>query len=72
MFAGKEFSVPSDLFNLGPVDKTTNTTCVGGLVWDPNLLKHNFTRWIMGDLFLRNYYSLYDLGENRIGLAELN
>jgi len=72
MFAGKEFSVPSDLFNLGPVDNTTNTTCVGGLVWVPYLLKRNFTRWIMGDLFLRNYYSLYDLDENRIGLAELN
>jgi hypothetical protein len=38
MFAGKEFSVPSDVFNLGPVDNTTNTTCVGGLAWDPYLL----------------------------------
>ena len=39
MFAGKEFSVPSDLFNLGPVDDTTNITCVGGLAWAPYFLE---------------------------------
>ena len=25
--------------------------------------------WIMGDMFLRKYYSIYDLGKNQVGLA---
>lgn len=26
--------------------------------------------WIVGDVFLRRYYSIYDLGKNRVGLAK--
>ena len=37
--------------------------------------RRNFTNdvgpiWIIGDTFLRKYYSIYDLGKDRVGLAK--
>lgn len=42
--------------------------CISGfagmnLPGQPNL-------WIVGDVFLRKYYSVYDLGRNQVGFAE--
>lgn len=25
--------------------------------------------WILGDIFLRSYYSIYDMGNNQVGFA---
>lgn len=30
----------------------------------------NFGYWVLGDIFLQNYYSIYDLPEQQIGLVE--
>jgi hypothetical protein len=44
----------------------------------PHLFPHLLERfadhvgpiWIIGDTFLRKYYSIYDLGKDRVGLAQ--
>jgi hypothetical protein len=32
--------------------------------------KENANYWVLGDIFLHNYYSIYDLPKNRMGLIE--
>ncbi|KAF8267788.1 acid protease [Lactarius quietus] len=70
-FGDRDFALPSSSFNLGPIDNTTKTTCVGGVAYMPDLLDFNFTLWVMGDIFLQNYYTKFDLGNNQIGFADL-
>lgn len=63
-FGGTEFPIASDLFNLGTIDGNGNE-CVGAIVGSA------FNFWIVGDSFLQNVYSIFDLGRNRVGFAEL-
>ncbi|KAF8269696.1 acid protease [Lactarius quietus] len=70
-FGDRDFALPSSSFNLGPIDNTTNTTCVGGVAYIPYLVDFNITFWIIGDEFLQNYYTKFDLGNNQIGFADL-
>ena len=64
-FAGKSFKIDPKLFNLGRTSLVSNE-CVGGVVGSPA-----FPFWIVGDVFLQNVYSVYDLGQNRVGFATL-
>jgi len=63
-FAGKTFDISPETFNFGQLNGTND--CVAGFAgapMDPNV-------WIIGDLFMRNAYSVFDVGEERIGFAE--
>lgn len=64
-YGGKPFTIDPALFNLGRVS-SRSTDCVGAIVGTSGL---NF--WVVGDTFLQNVYSTFDLGNNRVGFATL-
>jgi len=67
VFGGQSFAVnPSD-FNLGPVDET-GETCVAGIAASDDAGGLS----ILGDEFLKNWYSVFDLGNLRVGFAQAN
>jgi len=63
---GKSFSIDPSIFNMGAVEEGSST-CVGGLGSQDNL-----KFWIIGDVFLRNVYTAFDVGNTRVGFASLS
>ncbi|EKM50158.1 uncharacterized protein PHACADRAFT_213911 [Phanerochaete carnosa HHB-10118-sp] len=64
-FSGKNFTINPSLFNLGRVS-SNSSDCVGAVVGSSSL-----SFWVVGDTFLQNVYSTFDLGNNRVGFATL-
>lgn len=80
----KEIIVTPTSFNLGPISEgsktclagaASSTSLEGGKLAFDNVLGDNADLgtefWILGDVFLRNTYSAWDLGKRRIGFADL-
>ena len=65
-FGGTQFSIAPSVFNLGRVS-AGSSDCVAGIVSSGT----NSNFWVIGDVFLRNVYSQFDLGNNRVGFALL-
>jgi cathepsin D len=80
---GKEIKISPETFNLGPASEPGR--CIGGAASSSDLTggesasdnppgdKADFGTvfWIVGDVFLRNTYSAWDVGNKRIGFADL-
>jgi len=64
---GKEISISPASFNLGPVSKDSDL-CMAGASADATL-SGGF--WVLGDVFLQNVYTAWDVGGSRIGFATL-
>jgi hypothetical protein len=64
-FGGQAFPITPESFNLGRAS-SGSSQCVGGVVASPAL-----SFWIVGDVFLQNVYTSFDLGQNRVGFATL-
>lgn len=64
-FGGQAFSIAPSLFNLGKVSSGSNQ-CVGAVV-----ASSGFSFWVIGDVFLQNVYTKFDMGNNQVGFAKL-
>ncbi|TFK43185.1 acid protease [Crucibulum laeve] len=64
-FGGKAFTVSAATFNLGRVSANSND-CVGGIT-----AADLGDFWVVGDVFLQNVYISFDVGNKRVGFANL-
>ncbi|KAJ3130181.1 Vacuolar protease A [Nowakowskiella sp. JEL0407] len=63
---GKKFTLRGEEYILKVSGFGGSETCVSGFA---GMDFPGSPMWILGDVFLRVYYSVYDLGNNRVGLA---
>ncbi|TCD66599.1 hypothetical protein EIP91_001156 [Steccherinum ochraceum] len=67
VFGGVAFPIDPSLFCAGSVPQNGDL-CVGAVVAAPQT-KPPQRFWSVGDVFLQNVYSIFDLGQNRVGFA---
>ncbi|KAG2041118.1 acid protease [Suillus americanus] len=65
-FGGQLFPVSASTFNLGPVHEGS-TDCIAGLTGMPGIGEH----WIIGNVFLQNVYTIFDVANIQVGFARL-
>ncbi|KAG8920159.1 Type I transmembrane sorting receptor [Tulasnella sp. 417] len=67
VFGGQSYAIDSNDFNLGPAT-SDGSLCIGAIMG----LDQGVNFATVGDAFLKNWYSIYDAGGNRVGLAKSN
>ncbi|XP_029160643.1 lysosomal aspartic protease-like [Nylanderia fulva] len=62
IIGGKMFDLTSQDYLL-QVSRNDNTTCRSGFI------RHSTTSWILGDIFIRRYYSVFNFEKGRMGFV---
>ncbi|KAI0766548.1 aspartic peptidase domain-containing protein [Irpex lacteus] len=67
-FSGKSFGMRTDDFNLGKLSDDSND-CVGGIIGVDSSSGFPSNLAIVGDIFMKSWYSTFDHGGSRVGFA---
>ncbi|KAI8089187.1 aspartic peptidase domain-containing protein, partial [Halteromyces radiatus] len=62
-------SLPSSAYVLDPLHSST-TMCLSGI--SGQVLNYDEETWILGDTFMKHYYTVFDYGRRQIGFGEAN
>ncbi|VDB98852.1 unnamed protein product [Peniophora sp. CBMAI 1063] len=64
-FGGQDFTISPSTFALD----AGNGQCIGGLSYEDSIASEF---WIVGDVFLQNVYTAFDVGKSQVGFATLS
>ncbi|KAJ4479071.1 acid protease [Lentinula aciculospora] len=68
-WGGKNWNIPDEHMSTGLADGT-GQTCMGAIIGQ-NIFGDNSSTWLVGDTFMKGVYSVFDLGNNQLGFAQL-
>lgn len=52
-------------------EQDSNSNCLSGIRTSHKEYRDGYPYWILGDVFLRQFYSVFDQGNARVGFATL-